>query len=57
LNNRLTRGLVGVIVEQFVAEEIHPDAPAPARNAGLEVAVVVGDAHHAHSRQRLRVAD
>src|SRR5262245_54635365 len=45
------------MIEQLVAEEIHPDASAPARNAGLQVAVVIGDAHHAHSRQRLRVTD
>ncbi|MCG3160465.1 MAG: hypothetical protein JMDDDDMK_01534 [Acidobacteria bacterium] len=57
LNNGLARGLVGVMLDQLVVEEIHPDAPTTARNSRLQIAVVIGDAHHAHSRQRLNVAD
>src|SRR5882672_9081194 len=45
------------MVKRLVAVEIQPDAPAAARKARLQGAVVIGDAHHAHSRQRLRVAD
>ena len=57
LHNRLTRGFAGVTFDHGIVEKIHANASAATRRAGLQIAVIVGDAHHAHANQRLHIAN